>query len=170
MNAVLRPARAALALGGNVGDAAAVVRDALAALDGLEETRVVRRSGLYRSAPVGPPQPDYVNAAALVDTRLAPLALLDRLQALEDDFGRARDGERWGPRTLDLDIVAYADLQARSPRLTLPHAEAWHRCFVLAPLCEIAPDFVIPGRGRAVDLLPACDTGAAVALDEAGAA
>ncbi len=155
-----REVTAAVAVGANLGDAAATVTRALASLGRIERTRVRARSSLYRSAPLGPPgQPDYVNAAALAATSLAPLELLDALQALEDEFGRERSGERWGPRTLDLDLVTYADREIAERRLSVPHPEAHRRCFVLVPLAEIAPGLLIPGHGRVGDLAGGCDTG-----------
>ena len=151
---------ASIALGANLGDAAAAVSRALTLLDGIEQTRLCMRSSLYCSAPVGPAgQPDYINAAALIETSLPPLELLDALQAVEDRFDRDRCAERWGARTLDLDIVTYDDREIEEQRLTVPHPEAYHRCFVLVPLAEITPDLLIPGHGRVAELVDGCDTG-----------
>ncbi len=151
---------AALAVGANLGDAAATVAQALTQLDCIEHTCLEMRSSLYRSAPVGPAdQPNYVNAAAVVTTSLPPLELLDALHAMEDEFGRGRSGERWGPRALDIDIVTYADFQIVGEHLMVPHPEACHRCFVLVPLAEIAPALLIPGHGRVDELAAVCDTG-----------
>ena len=151
---------ASVAVGGNQGDAAATVTQALVALEYIQGMRVRACSNLYRSAPVGPvAQPDYINAAAVIETSLAPIDLLDALQAIETEFGRERPSERWGPRTLDLDIVTYAGREITEQRLTVPHPEAYHRCFVMVPLAEIAPGILIPGRGRVVDLAESCDTG-----------
>lgn len=160
----MQPVTSAIAVGANLGDAVATVARALERLYRLKGTRVRACSNLYRSAPVGPAgQPDYVNAAAVVTTRLAPLELLDALQAIEGEFGREplkeRSDERWGPRVLDLDIVTYDDRTIAEPRLAVPHPEAHHRCFVLVPLAEIAPDARIPGHGRVADLVGGCDTG-----------
>lgn len=153
-------ATATIAVGANLGDAEKAVARALLRLADVEGTRLLARSELYRSAPVGPAgQPDYVNAAAVVTTSLPPLGLLDALQAVEDEFGRRR-GERWGPRTLDLDIVTYNAREIIGERLTVPHPEAHHRCFVLVPLAEIAPGVLIPGHGLVGDLVARCDTGA----------
>ncbi len=142
---------AAVALGANLGAARDNVARALERLAALKDTRVCARSALYRSRAVGPRQPDYVNAAAIVETDLSPLSLLDELQHVERAFGRRR-GQRWGPRTLDLDVVVYGDSIIADERLTVPHPRAHLRAFVLRPLAEIAPDLVVPGRG-AVSLL-----------------
>ncbi|ROR32878.1 2-amino-4-hydroxy-6-hydroxymethyldihydropteridine diphosphokinase [Inmirania thermothiophila] len=139
----------AVALGANLGDAAATLRAAVAALAALPGTRLLACSALYRTAPVGPPgQPDYLNAAALLATGLDPEGLLDALQAIERAHGRRRDGSRWGPRTLDLDLLTYGGLRYRSRRLEVPHPRIAERPFVLVPLAEIAPGLEIPGVGR----------------------
>src|SRR5271166_528260 len=158
--------RVVLALGGNVGDKAATLRRALRALGeepGIELTAVSR---LYRTAPWGKTDQDwFVNACALAWTGLAPEALLDRVKALEIQLGRG-PGERWGPRIIDIDIIAYGDLALETPRLKLPHPEVLNRAFVLTPLAEIAPDFAIRGRRvgeAAVSLHP--DSAEIVALD-----
>jgi dihydropteroate synthase len=134
------------ALGGNVGDKAGTMRRALRALGsepGIELTVVSR---LYRTAPWGNTDQDwFVNACALARTDLAPVALLDRVKALEVELGR-EPGERWGPRVIDIDIIAYDDVALCDPRLTLPHPELFNRAFVLVPLAEIAPERVIGGR------------------------
>ncbi len=151
---------AAIAAGANLGDAAAAVAQALTRLAGIEQTQVRAHSHLYRSAPVGRAgQPDYINAAAVVATSLPPPAMLDALQAIEHEFGRVRSAERWGPRTLDLDLITYGEREIADRRLTVPHPEAHHRCFVLVPLAEIAPAMLIPGHGRVADLVAGCDTG-----------
>jgi len=139
-----------IGLGANLGDPAVTVRNALRDLDGIPDTRMLQHSRLYSSKPVGPGvQPDYVNAVAQVETALPPHELLDQLQGIETLHGRVRDGQRWGPRTLDLDLLIYADLQLNDARLTLPHPEIMRRNFVLAPLVEIAPELLIPGQGAA---------------------
>jgi len=137
---------AAIALGSNLGDCRATLESALAALSDAPGIRVLRRSGWFRSAPVGPPQPDYLNGCALLEVSLAPEALLDRLLATEARFGRVR-GERWGPRTLDLDLILFADLVLNSSRLQIPHPRLRERAFVLVPLAEIAPDWIEPCTG-----------------------
>lgn len=128
-------------LGGNLGDARAAVVWALAELGRLPATQLVRASSLYRSAPVDAGGPDYVNAVAKVATHLAPLDLLDRLQALELQAGRERPYVN-APRTLDLDVLLYADRTLDLPRLKLPHPRMWQRAFVLRPLSEIEPGLV----------------------------
>ena len=144
-----------VALGANIGDAAATIRDAFAALAAIEGVALRRASSLYRTAPVGlAHQPDFINAAACVETELAPEALLAALLATEARFGRVRAGKN-GPRTLDLDLLLYADRVLETPSLTLPHPRLHLRAFVLAPLAEIAPDLAIPGRGTVAAWLPA---------------
>jgi len=142
-------AQAAIALGANLGDCRATLEAALAALDASPGVRVLARSRWYRSAPVGPPQPDYVNGCALLAVTLEPEALLERLLATERRFGRVR-GERWGPRHLDLDLLLVGDQRLASPRLTLPHPRLRERAFVLVPLAEIAPAWIDPISGRSV--------------------
>ena len=141
-------------LGANLGDPPVQLRAALTALAALPQTRVTQVSAFYRSAAIGPAgQPDYCNAVAALDTALAPEPLLDALQAIESAAGRARAGERWGPRLLDLDLLLHGETQCRSARLTLPHPEMAFRDFVLWPLVEIAPHVPVPGLGAARDLL-----------------
>lgn len=144
-----------VALGANLGDPAATLRAALGALANLPESRVVRSSSLYRTAPVGiTEQPEFVNAVARLETSLAPETLLDQLLDIEQRFGRIR-AERNGPRTLDLDLLLYDDQLLELPRLTLPHPRLHLRAFVLYPLAEIAPDLALPGRGKIAAWLPA---------------
>jgi 2-amino-4-hydroxy-6-hydroxymethyldihydropteridine diphosphokinase len=153
-------------LGSNLGDAAGAVRSALAALAALADTEFVRASPLYRTPPWGGiVQQDFVNAAAQLHTALAPRDLLERLLAIERAHGRHRDGSRWGPRTLDLDLLVYARLRIREPDLVLPHPHIAERAFVLAPLADIASDLEIPGAGRVRDLLAHVDASACVRLD-----
>ena len=145
--------RAAVALGSNLDDPEAQVQrgfDEIAALPGIE---IVRRSRLYRTAPVGfVDQPDFVNACALVETSLAPRDLLDALLAVEQRRGRVRAIPN-GPRILDLDIVLYGDQVVDEPGLRIPHPRAHQRAFVLVPLVEVWPDAVIPGHGTARECL-----------------
>ena len=144
-----------VALGANLGDPVAAVQAALAALAGLPESRVVRASSLYRTAPVGlSNQPDFINAVAALETALAPEALLDALFAIEAGFGRVRAAKN-GPRTIDLDLLLHGDLELAQPRLTLPHPRLHLRAFVLVPLAEIAPDLRLPRRGSVAAWLPA---------------
>lgn len=148
--------RAYVALGSNLNDPARQVRSGLDALAGLDVVRLAARSSLYRTPPMGPAgQPDYVNAVAAIDTALPPLTLLDRLLDIERRHGRVRDGERWGPRTLDLDLLLHGETRLCDDRLTLPHPGIAARVFVLAPLAEIAPDLDIPGLGLVRELLAA---------------
>ncbi len=149
--------RAYIGLGSNLNDPVQQVQAALAALSDLPETRCVRHSSLYRSAPLGQSdQPDYINAVAMLDTRLSARQFLTELQAMEHIHGRVRGAERWGPRPLDLDMLLYGDLQLESEELTVPHPRLAERSFVLYPLCEIAPDLEIPGLGGVQQLMAAC--------------
>jgi 2-amino-4-hydroxy-6-hydroxymethyldihydropteridine diphosphokinase len=160
MPAALRPYSVAayIALGSNLGEPERQVRDALGELAGLPGSSLLASSQLYRTAPVGPPgQPDYVNAVAALETRLSPRALLQELQAIERRHGRRRDGTRWGPRTLDLDILTYGDEQIDEAGLRIPHPELSHRAFVLVPLADVAPKGTpIPGVGTLAELLAGC--------------
>jgi 2-amino-4-hydroxy-6-hydroxymethyldihydropteridine diphosphokinase len=146
-----------IGLGSNLADPVAQVSHALEALGHLPQTRVTRHSSLYRSAPVGYlDQPDFINAVAQLETELAPRALLDALLALEQDNGRTREFCN-APRTLDLDVLLYDDLQHHEHGLTVPHPQMHLRAFVLQPLLEIAPDCVISGVGLAADAAKACE-------------
>lgn len=150
----MRPARAYIGIGGNQDDPSAQVRRAFQALDALPGGRCVAQSPLYRTAPVGGPpgQPDYINAVAALDTMLAPEDLLHALLAIETAQGRVRT-VRWGPRTLDLDLLLYDQITRNDPWLTLPHPHLRERAFVLYPLRDIAPNVMIPSRGRLQDWL-----------------
>lgn len=143
------PVQAFIGLGANLGDAQAAVLSALAALAALPGTRLQGRSSLYRSAPVQAQGPDFINAVAELATTLAPLALLDQLQALEQAAGRERP-YRNAPRTLDLDLLLYGDARIELPRLSVPHPRLAERAFVLAPLAEIAPGRVPAAQLQAV--------------------
>lgn len=148
--------RAFVSLGSNLARPDLQVTRALACLAELPCSRLLARSSLYRTAPVGYlEQPDFINAVALLETGLGPRALLDALLGLERAFGRERHF-RNAPRTLDLDLLLYDDLVHHEPGLTLPHPRMHERAFVLAPLVEIAPDLVIPGRGAAREWLARC--------------
>jgi 2-amino-4-hydroxy-6-hydroxymethyldihydropteridine diphosphokinase len=140
-------AEALLALGGNVGDVRATFDRAVAMLCDGAEVRLVARSSDYRTPPWGvTDQPAFVNGCLRIDTSLSPRALLERAQAVETALGRNRGNERrWGPRTVDIDLIAYDDVRCAEPDLTLPHPRALERAFVLAPLAEIAPDWLIDG-------------------------
>lgn len=149
-------AAAYIGLGANLGEPAEQVRSALAALGALAGLRLVAASSLYRSAPVGyAAQPDFVNAVAEIITLLDPAPLLAELLAIERRLGRARTFPN-APRTLDLDLLLYADRIIEEPGLVVPHPRMHERAFVLAPLLEIAPDLVIPGRGTVAALLAMC--------------
>ncbi len=151
------PVLAHVGLGSNLEGPRHQIERALGALARLADSRLLGSSSLYASAPMGPAdQPDYLNAVAALETSLAPLDLLDALQAIEQIQGRLR-GRRWGPRTIDLDLLLYGNRQIDLPRLQVPHPGIGQRSFVLAPLVEIAADIDIPGQGRACDLLAACN-------------
>ena len=141
-----------VALGSNLGDPVRQVRTAMDALAGMDGSRLIARSPLFRSAPMGPKdQPFYVNAVAGLLTRRDPHQLLDDLQGLERRSGRSRDGERWGPRILDLDLLLFGQEIIRDPRLVSPHPGLTERNFVVYPLAHIAPDLSLPdGRRLAV--------------------
>jgi 2-amino-4-hydroxy-6-hydroxymethyldihydropteridine diphosphokinase len=150
---------ALLALGGNLGDARETLARAIAALTEAGDIRLQARSSDYVTPPWGvEDQPPFVNLCIAVDTALTPQALLARAQAIERAFGRDRASEqRWGPRTLDIDILTYDDLVLNEPELTLPHPRLFERAFVLVPLAEIAPDLLIAGI-RVRDALARLDT------------
>lgn len=145
-----------LGLGSNLGDSRAHVLHAMDALNSLPKSRLVARSSLYRSAPIGYlEQPDFINAVVQLKTDLTPLAVLQNLLALEREQGRQRQFLN-APRTLDLDVLLYDNLQHHEHGLTLPHPQMHLRAFVLQPLLEIAPDCVIPGIGTAAAALQNC--------------
>ncbi len=144
-------ARATLGLGSNVGDARANVQRAVDALD-RGGARVVARSRDYRTRPWGPVEQDwFVNACVLVETELAPRALLELCRSVEASLGRRR-AVRWGPRTIDVDLLSYEELEIREPDLVVPHPHLLERAFVLVPLLEVAPDLTVGGR-RIADAL-----------------
>ena len=133
-----------IGLGSNLENPRAQVEQALVELAAIPESKLLTSSSLYRSTPVGPgDQPDYINAAALLETALTPLALLDALQAIEQSHQRVRI-EHWGPRTLDLDILLLDQLVIDSERLKVPHPYLTQRNFVLYPLTDIAPELHLP--------------------------
>jgi 2-amino-4-hydroxy-6-hydroxymethyldihydropteridine diphosphokinase len=151
--------RAFLAFGGNIGDSRVILGRAVAALCDGAAIRLVARSSDYVTPPWGMTyQPPFVNLCIEIETTLAPPALLERTQSVELQFGRDRQVEkRWGPRTCDIDILAYDDLTLNVPELTLPHPRLFERAFVLVPLAEIAPDAMIGGR-RIADAAAPLDT------------
>ena len=136
-----------IALGGNVGDVRETFRKAISNICGMTQAALVARSSDYATPPVGGvPQDDYVNAVIEIETELDPHALLFTMHRIEQKFGRNRPAEtRWGPRGLDLDMIAYDDVVIAKPELTLPHPRATERAFVLVPLAEIAPSREIAG-------------------------
>jgi dihydroneopterin aldolase/2-amino-4-hydroxy-6-hydroxymethyldihydropteridine diphosphokinase len=147
--------RAALALGANIGDRAAALQAAVDALDSA--TRVVAVSAIFETTPVGgPPQPDFYNAVVVVDTELAAVELLALAHRIEDAAGRVRL-ERWGPRSLDVDVLAYGDARSDDPVLTLPHPRAHERGFVLLPWLDADPEARIEGLGAVADLAGTVD-------------
>ena len=143
-----------IALGGNVGDVRATFRKAIANICGMTQAGLNARSSDYATPPWGDlQQAHFINACISIDTSLDPHALLFTLHKIEKKFGRDRAGEtRWGPRTLDLDMLAYDDMAIDKPELTLPHPRMFQRAFVLVPLCEIAPDRMIGGETPAAAL------------------
>ncbi|MEU1971962.1 2-amino-4-hydroxy-6-hydroxymethyldihydropteridine diphosphokinase [Microbacterium sp. NPDC019599] len=151
------PVRAVVALGANLGDRAATLRTAVAEIARLPLTADVRAADVIESVAIKPEGPDasapaYLNTVALVTTRLAPSVLLSYLHAIEARHGRERT-ERWGDRTLDLDLIAYGDARSDTPELRLPHPRAAERDFVLAPWLALDPDAELPGAGRVDELL-----------------
>lgn len=147
-----------IGLGSNLAEPQKQLHEALQALGNIPKTRLVAVSSLYSSDPLGPQdQPRYVNAVAALDTTLPPLELLDALQAIELAQGRERKAERWGPRSLDLDILLFGDRLIDEPRLQVPHYHLHARAFVLYPLAELAPPDLLLADGRRLDeLLAAC--------------
>jgi 2-amino-4-hydroxy-6-hydroxymethyldihydropteridine diphosphokinase len=141
-------ADALIALGGNVGDVRATFNKAIANICGMAQAVLLARSSDYATPPWGDEQQaPFINACIEIDTSLDPHALLFTLHKIESKFGRDRGNERrWGPRTLDLDLIAYDDVSIQKPELTLPHPRLFERAFVLVPLAEIAPDRVIAGQ------------------------
>lgn len=138
-----------IGLGSNLEDPTRQVERAIDELDALPETRVLRRSRLYRTRPWGlAGQPDFVNAVAAVETSLGARELLDQLLAIERRRGRRRDGERWGPRVIDLDLLLFGACCLREPGIEVPHPRLHERAFVLVPLGELDPDLHVPGQGR----------------------
>lgn len=150
--------RVYIGLGSNLAEPLRQLQAALAAIAELPHSHLAATSSFYASDPLGPPdQPRYVNAVAALDTALAPLELLDALQRIEQEQGRVRKAERWGPRTLDLDILLFGDRLLSEARLTVPHYHMHARAFVLYPLAEIAPtDLQLPDGRRLEQLLAAC--------------
>jgi 2-amino-4-hydroxy-6-hydroxymethyldihydropteridine diphosphokinase len=141
--------RAAIALGSNLGDSFQILKSALKTLDSLPHITLEAVSETYQTVAVGPPQPDYLNACALLSTDLEPQALLDTMLEVEAQFGRVR-WERWGARLLDLDLLLFDDLVIEQSGLQIPHPRMVERAFVLVPLADIAADWVEPISGKAI--------------------
>jgi 2-amino-4-hydroxy-6-hydroxymethyldihydropteridine diphosphokinase len=151
-------ARAYVGLGANLGDREATLRQAVERLGEVDGLRVVGVSQLRETDPVGVvDQPRFLNGAAAIETELAPRELLDALLDVERGLGRVRDGARWGPRTVDLDLLVYADLVMDEPGLHVPHPRLHERRFALEPLADLDPSLEIPGRGTVSELLSALD-------------
>jgi len=140
-----------LALGSNLGDRLATLQRAVELLDARDAIEVVRSSRVYETVPVGPPQPSYLNAVIEVRTRLEPRGLLEAGLSVEAELGRERL-ERWGPRTLDVDVLTYDDLEIREPDLEIPHPRMHERGFVLVPLGELTADPPLPGGRRLAEI------------------
>jgi 2-amino-4-hydroxy-6-hydroxymethyldihydropteridine diphosphokinase len=154
--------RVVLAAGSNLGDRLGTLQGCVQAIGGLPDTDVLTISPVYETAPVGgPAQPDYLNAVLIAATGLGPLDLLAATQRIEADAGRVRPrrAERFGPRTLDIDIISFAEEISGDPVLTLPHPRAHERAFVLAPWHDIDPGAILPGRGPVTGLLAGLDRG-----------
>lgn len=152
--------RAFIGLGSNQGDPHRQLDRALELLDSLPQSRLIRCSPRYGTAPVGDPdQPDFINAVAELETGLEPLDLLRRMQEFELELGRTRDpGRRWGPRTIDLDLLLFGHAVVQEADLVVPHPRMSSRAFVLRPLADLAPEFEVPGQGRVSELLARVDT------------
>ncbi|RUT06730.1 hypothetical protein DSM106972_029870 [Dulcicalothrix desertica PCC 7102] len=142
-------ANTAIALGSNIGDSHTILLGAIDAIAQTPGIRLISQSSLYRTKAVGPPQPDYLNGCVLLQVEMIPELLLEVLLKIENKFGRLR-GERWGPRTLDLDILLYSDRIIETPKLQIPHPRMRERAFVLVPLMEIAPDWIDPVSGLTI--------------------
>ncbi|HCM1942765.1 TPA: 2-amino-4-hydroxy-6-hydroxymethyldihydropteridine diphosphokinase [Salmonella enterica subsp. salamae serovar 30:g,m,s:e,n,x] len=143
-----------IALGSNLASPLEQVNAALKAIADIPDSRIVAVSSFYRTPPLGPQdQPDYLNAAVALETTLAPEALLDHTQRIELQQGRVRKAERWGPRTLDLDIMLFGDEVINTDRLTVPHYDMKNRGFMLWPLFEIAPDLIFPDDKKSLSRL-----------------
>lgn len=163
MNALWVPAY--VAIGANLGDARATVREAFARLSILNQSKLIARSRLYRSAPLGPQdQPEYINAAVGMLTRLSAHELLMALKELERSMGRGVPVVRWGPRIIDFDLSVFGTQQLNSDTLTVPHPGVPVRNFVLYPLLDIAPELDVPGHGRVRELAARISTEGLTAL------
>ncbi|MEJ6123738.1 2-amino-4-hydroxy-6-hydroxymethyldihydropteridine diphosphokinase [Vibrio sp. 2-Bac 85] len=154
-----------IGIGSNQAQPIEQAKQAITALSNIKDTKLLMCSSLYRSAPMGPQdQPDYINAVAKLETTLSALELLDALQVIEQEQGRERKALRWGPRTLDLDILLYADQEIENERLTVPHYGMKEREFVLYPLFEIAPTLQMPNGTSLIEILKHCDKNGLTAI------
>ncbi|NJO46771.1 MAG: 2-amino-4-hydroxy-6-hydroxymethyldihydropteridine diphosphokinase [Oscillatoriales cyanobacterium RM1_1_9] len=140
---------AAIALGSNLGDSLTIIQSALDLLNYTPNVTVQSHSHWYQTIPIGPPQPDYINGCAILDVQTDAVSLLEILLGIEQQFGRIRQA-RWGPRTLDLDLLLLEDLRLTTPFLEIPHPRMRDRAFVLIPLAEIAPHWIDPVTGKTI--------------------
>ena len=145
----MKVSKSAIALGSNLGDSLTILEDALKTLAQTPGIALESSSSWYQTAPIGPPQPDYLNGCALLKVQLNPEELLATLLEVEKQFGRVRT-QRWGPRSLDLDLLLFDRVILETPRLQIPHPRMGERAFVLVPLAEIAPDWIDPVSGKAI--------------------
>jgi 2-amino-4-hydroxy-6-hydroxymethyldihydropteridine diphosphokinase len=158
--------RVYIGLGSNLEQPQQQILTAIRDIEAIAGLELVAQSSLYHSPPMGPQdQPDYINAVVAVETELAPLAVLDALQHIEQSHGRIRK-RHWGERTLDLDILLVDDRVINETRLTVPHPGIAERAFVVYPLAEIAPDLTIPGKGKLADIKTNCPLDGLKQLDE----
>ena len=154
------PVDSYIGIGSNLRDPLFQVTQGIKELGKISDSAFIAHSSFYRSPPMGLKcQPAYINAVARLRTQLGPQQLLDELQRIEYAHGRIRTHQRWGPRTLDLDVLLYGDWQLDDSRLTVPHPGIPHRAFVLYPLHEINPDLNIPGHGFISDMIESCPIG-----------
>jgi 2-amino-4-hydroxy-6-hydroxymethyldihydropteridine diphosphokinase len=155
-----------IGLGSNLAAPRIQIEKALQAMAQLPDSRVLAHSRLYRSSPWGfVEQPDFINAAAAIETGLTPAELMQSLLEIERGLGRERDGSRWGPRIIDLDLLLYGSTIIDEPGLRVPHPHLHQRAFVLLPLAEIAPQLIVPGRGSVAELLAGVDARGCRPLD-----
>ncbi len=145
----MKVSKSAIALGSNLGDSLTILEDALKTLAQTPGIALESSSSWYQTAPIGPPQPDYLNGCALLKVQLTPEELLAALLEVEKQFGRVRT-QRWGPRSLDLDLLLFDRVILETPKLQIPHPRMRERAFVLVPLAEIAPDWIDPVSGKAI--------------------
>jgi len=144
-----KPIMSAIALGSNLGNSRTTLEKALETIDRTPGITLKTHSSWYKTAPIGPSQPDYLNGCALLEVKLSPHELLNTLLKIENEFGRVRQ-ERWGPRTLDLDVLLFGDLILETADLQIPHPRMTKRAFVLVPLAEIASEWIEPVSGKAI--------------------